>query len=313
MRIDLSASTRGELMSGVDYERIDLFGRPLRNRIRINLERNPESTFFGIGNDTDYLNRLYDEGVYFLLKKQAFLSMNIRKKLLTIPNHNDEDIIEAVLRLQGSYSDLSGKGADTRFVIEPPPGAEGGWVNTIGVGVIADNRDSEFKPRTGIMLELGANLSSPIIASDFLYSDYFLDARFFAPLLWDVILAQRVEMQHSIGNVPFWEMPVIGNQNALRGYPLNRFIGDSSVLYMLELRKWLFSFLEDEIKVGGHFFTDNGRVFSDFDSPDFFDEWKNTWGFGGSLSVFNQDLVLRGEVGFSKDDYRIYAGIGYAF
>jgi len=105
----------------------------------------------------------------------------------------------------------------------------------------------------------------------------------------------------------------LGNEEGLRGYALNRFLGNSSVIYMAEMRTWVFSFLDDQIKLGGHLFFDTGRVFSDSDSSEFLKNWKQTWGMGGAMSLFNPDLILRGEIGISNESYRIYAGVGYTF
>ncbi len=128
-------------------------------------------------------------------------------------------------------------------------------------------------------------------------------------------IANRLEARHAGGDVPYWEMSTLGDSQTLRGYPLNRFKGKSSVAYNLELRGWVLQFPEFyNLKFGTQLFTDVGRVFTgsdDFD--DLFEGYKQTVGFGGAMSIFNPDFILRGEIGFSEDVSRIYIGVGYMF
>jgi outer membrane protein assembly factor BamA len=117
------------------------------------------------------------------------------------------------------------------------------------------------------------------------------------------------------GNVPYWELSTLGGENNLRGYPLNRFYGKTSIAYSLELRAWFLRFPRlFGLKFGGQLFTDTGRVFTGSDDiNDVFDGYKQTIGFGGAMSIFNPDFILRGEIGFSDEVSRIYVGIGYLF
>lgn len=309
LQVDFNGSTRGRWIVGIDYERATLFDHNIRNLTVFEYERDPQSTYFGVGNNSPFSTEAFDDGAFFLLKSHVELNFDARKTVMELEN----SAIDGVLRLKGSYTNISDRGRDTQFILNPPPGVEGGWVNKLGTGLIYDSRDSEFSPRQGLRFETGVNISSSLMESDYSFTDGFVDARGFLPLPLDFILAQRLKYAFSSGDVPFWEMPKIGNQRSLRGYALNRFIGDQSVVYMTEVRKWFLSVLDDEIRFGAHIFSDMGRVFSDDDNPRFFDDWKTTWGIGGAISAFSPDLIVRGEVGFSDEDYRIYAGVGFAF
>lgn len=308
--IDVTGSTRGLWMGQFDHERIEMFGRPIRNRTILDLELNPVRSFFGIGNETEFSQSSFDEGLYFLKQRHALFSFQGRKPIIFLA---DDLTLDGVLRLKGSYTTVSDRGANTRFYLDPPTEAESGWVNTAGVGLLLDTRDSEFDSRYGQRTEIGVDLSSSFFGSS--YSFYELSAHWkgFLSLTENTVLAQRVALKYNRGDTPFWELPALGSSRGLRGFALNRFLGDSSVLYMAELRRWFFSFFEDEIKVGAHLFYDTGRVFSRFDSDRLFNNWQNSWGAGGAFTLFNPDLIFRGEIGFSGEDYGIYAGVGYAF
>lgn len=311
LKLDLNASTRGKLVGVTEYERINLFGRPIRNHTILEGIRNPQETFFGIGNNSPYTKTGFDEGDFFYQRNHILSTFTVRKKIVDL---GEEGSFNAVTRLKISYNETTVIDSETQFAAEQPNGFEGGWVNKFGLGLMAETRSSEFLPKKGVRMEVGVNYSSSaIFGSSYSFSDYFLDARsYYTPWL-DVTLAHRFELRYATGDTPFWEKPVVGNSGGLRGYALNRFIGDASILNMIELRKWIFSLLDDEIRFGGHIFIDSGRVYSDMDSNRIFYEWNHTAGFGAAISLFNPDLFLRGEIGFSDEDRRIYAGIGYAF
>lgn len=308
--VDVTGSTRGKWAGAFEYERTRMLGNPIRNRSRLAVERNPIYNYFGIGNQSEFSSSEFDEGLYYLLQRRINARFELRKPLYLVETKGG---IEGVFRFKASYTYNDDRGADTRFVESSPPGAEGGWVNTIGAGLIYDIRNNEFDPRSGIRAEIGADFSPKVAGNDYGYSFYFAELTSYISLVENTVFAQRIAAEHSYGKVPFYELPVLGNKDGLRGFALNRFLGESSVLYMAEVRSWLFRFLDDQVKFGGHLFFDTGRVFSDADSRRIFDNWKRTWGLGGAMSAFNPDLIFRGELGFSDESYRIYAGIGFAF
>ena len=54
----------------------------------------------------------------------------------------------------------------------------------------------------------------------------------------------------------------------------------------------------------GYDFKDYANVFNDLHS---------TYGFAGTLSLFNPNFFLRGEMGWSDEISRFYMGVGYLF
>lgn len=308
--IDVTGSTRGLWMGQIDHERMELFGRPVRNRTLLDGELNPIRSYFGIGNDTEFSRSEFDEGIFYLNQRHALFSFAARKPIISL----DEDLtIDGILRIKSSYTAVKDRGADTRFFNDPPPEYQDGWVNMGGIGLVADSRDNEFDPRYGQRSEIGIDFSSSFFGSDYSFYEIFANWRGYLKITENMVIAQLVAAHYNRGDTPFWELPSLGSSSGLRGFALDRFMGDSSVLSMTEIRSWVFSFFEGDIKLGGHIFYDTGRVYSAFDSDEFFKEWKNTWGFGGTMTLFNPDIIFRGEIGFSGEDYRIYAGIGYAF
>jgi len=308
--IDITGSTKGKWAAHFDYERIEMFGRPIRNRTVVDLELNPIRSYFGIGNRTLYTRDDLNDGLYYLNQQHALVTFEARRAIFGSENGLK---LEGALRLKTSYTSAIEDGEETRFVTDPPTHFDAGWVNTLGTGLIFDTRENEFVPTSGQRSEIGIDMSSSIFGSSYSFYEMFADVRSYTSFTENTVLAQRFSARHTIGDTPFWELPSIGSSRGLRGFALDRFMGDSSILYMAELRQWLFSFLEDEIRIGAHIFYDTGRVFSDFDSSELFGEWKQSWGVGGAMTLLSPDLIFRGEIGFSGEDYRIYAGVGYAF
>ncbi len=310
MMVDVTGSTKGKWAARVDYERIEMFSRPIRNRTIVDLELNPIRSYFGIGNNTLYTREDLDDGLYYLNQQHALVTFEARTPLFDITG---ESALDGALRLKTSYTSATEDGEETRFYTDPPSHFDAGWVNTLGAGLLFDSRENEFAPKSGQRHEIGIDISSSLFGSSYSFYELFADLSYYLSPLENTVLAQRFTARHNIGDTPFWELPALGSSRGLRGFALDRFMGDSSVLYMAELRQWLVSFLDDEIRLGAHLFFDTGRVFSEFDSNELFDEWKRTWGVGGAMTLFSPDLIFRGEVGFSGEDYRIYAGVGYAF
>ncbi len=310
-RADFTASIRGEFVGQFAYERTRSFNRDIRNRVQIVLFRSKISHFFGIGNDTPFQSDLYDENYYFFQNRQVSVSWRLRK---TVVEYGFDGKLDIFSDVRVSYVDTSPREDNSSLGNESSAiDRTNGYTNMIGGGLIADDRDSEFIPTEGYRYEVGVRLSSDVFVSDFNYTELWLELRNYIEPLPGIVLAQKIRGEHLLGDAPFWGLPTLGFERGLRGYHLDRFRGSSSVLHILEARTWLFSFFDGELRIGGQLFWDSGRVFSDQDSPGFFSDWNHTFGAGGAISLFNPDFILRGDVGFSGETVRVYAGIGYIF
>lgn len=309
MRIDLTASLRGELLGGISYDRTRTFGSEIRSSMDFLVYRSKTSHYFGIGNNVPFEEDLYSEDYYLFEVRQADLMYRGRK---TLAKYGFDGNFDLFADLNVTYLEALVTDEASMFAEEFESGT-GGWSNQLGLGFIADDRDSEFAPTEGYRYEVGTQFSHSVFGSDYNFSRYWVEMRHYLQLFDRIVLAQKIEGRHTIGDAPFWGLTTLGDEYGLRGFHLNRFRGDSSILHILEARTWLFSVWDDGIRFGGQLFWDTGRVFSDFDSAGFFDNWKQTYGFGGAISLFGPDMIIRGDVGFSPEATRIYAGVGYIF
>ncbi|MDX1638810.1 MAG: BamA/TamA family outer membrane protein [Balneolaceae bacterium] len=304
-------STKGMFSFEFEYEHTRSFGTNLRSSISVFAYRFTHDYYFGIGNNTQFNEQQFDEEFYFFESRKLVVSYEGR-----LPLYRDIDSRFDFLFGVGTKYELPGvKNKESTFNLNPPIGRNGGWVNTLNTGLVWENRNSEFDPTTGNRAEVKLRYSPGGFLSDYHLATFEGDYRHYFRLFDWVTVANRLQARHVAGDeLPYWELSSLGDNETLRGYPLNRFLGNTSVAYSLELRKWILRIPEYRIKFGGHFFTDTGRVFTgEDDMGDLFSNYKQTVGVGGTMSIFSPDFILRGEMGFSEDMARVYIGIGYTF
>lgn len=302
-------STKGFVEIQGRREQITTFGRDLRSEAEIFLNRYAFNNYFGVGNGTSFSRERWEDEYYFFDDLGVGGAFRVRHPLY----RKGRSRLDLSLGLASEYHISYVRKEDSKFFQALPNGDEGGWVNLLESGVIWENRDSEFDPRRGSRLDLRVRFA-PHGLSDFDFTTLRLTMRHYFRLLGFVTVAQRLQGRHAGGDVPYWELSRLGDDHTLRGFALNRFQGRSSLSYTLELRTWLVEFPAYGLKFGGQLFTDAGRVFtSRDDAGDLLEGYHQTFGFGGAMSAFNPDFILRGDIGFSRDMTRLYIGIGYMF
>lgn len=303
------ASTKGYVKADARYERTRTFGRKLRSIAELSFARLATDTYFGLGNGTTYSQQRWEEEYYYFESYSARLDLKLRKALFS----GESSQLDVMAGLSTEYQIPYVLKENSSFNEMMPNGSTGGFINYLTGGFIWENRDREFNPRTGnrAMLEIR---TAPKLISDYALTTFKIDLRQYF-YVWDFLtIANRLQLRHAEGDVPYWELPALGDNISLRGYPLNRFRGNSSISYNLELRSWMFTFPEYGLKMGVQLFTDAGRVFAgENEASDLFRDYKQTFGFGGAISLFSPDFICRSDIGFSDEVTRIYVGIGYAF
>jgi len=303
-------STKGFVEIEGKYEQTHTFGKAIRTTVNAYFHRYTADIFFGEGNQVPFSKSRWDNNYYYFQSVSIGLEYKLRKAIFSRgTSHFDWQ-----LGLGTEYQVPYIKQDQSSFAQRMPHGYKGGWTDYLTTGFVWENRDSEFDPHHGNRAEFDFRYSPELISKYGLTSFHFEFRQYFYLLHW-LTIANRLETRHVGGNIPYWEMSTLGGENNLRGYPLNRFMGNTSIAYTLELRAWILKFPQFyNLKLGGQLFTDTGRVFTGKDDfNDLFHGYKQTLGFGGAMSVFNPDFILRGEIGFSDEVTRIYIGIGYLF
>lgn len=303
-------SVKGYVNVDGTYERTRNFGRRIRSALNVHFRRMTTNNFFGIGNEIPFDESQWEDEFYYF-ESVGFGASYDLKILIHMDDRRHLDLLAGV---ETEYQIPYIKYRPSSFEQQMPLGHEGGWMNFVKTGLLWENRDREFDPRKGNRAVLEFRYA-PDLISKYGMGTARVELRQYFLLFDELKIANRLEAHHAFGDVPFWELSTLGDDNTLRGYPLNRYQGNSSVAYTLELRSWLFEFPQFyRMKLGLHFFTDMGRVFSGRDDfKDLFRGYKQTVGFGGAMSVLSPDFILRGDIGFSEDMSRIYVGVGYLF
>lgn len=302
-------STRGFIKFEGLYEQTRTFDSDIRSTYQVLLNRLATNNFFGVGNNTTYGEQLWDDEFYFFESLSMSFDIALRKPLFG-KGGSRFDLLAGV---GTSYNIPYVRQSNSSFNQLSPNGSKGGFVNYLSSGFVWENRDNEFVPQSGNRAEFKIRFA-PKYLSDYGLTTFRLDLRQYFYVFDFLTIANRLQARHAAGNVPYWQLSTLGDDYTLRGYPLNRFQGTSSISYNLELRSWMFTFPDYATKIGVHVFTDGGRVFTEEDeASDLFKGYKQTVGLGGALSLFNPDFILRGEMVFSEDVRRIYIGVGYTF
>ena len=155
--------------------------------------------------------------------------------------------------------------------------ADGGWVNTLKIGIEWDSRDNRPNPMKGIWTEMGLEMAPGFMGNDWKFSRFYIIHRqYFTLIPEDLAFVYRVDFQSTIGGkVPFfYQSQVItsmltgatseglGGASTLRGVLRNRVIGDGFVYGNVELR-WkpvYFKLFGQDCYLGLDVFYDFGMI-----------------------------------------------------
>ncbi len=179
-----------------------------------------------------------------------------------------------------------------------------------GPMVSFDYRDHPGNPREG-----GYYRANYLFYSDQEYGHYSFrrlnaEAQQYFPFFHKThVIAVRAKTELSYtdsGNaVPFYEQPVLGGLDDLRGFRPFRFYGDNMIVMNGEYRYQIFSGVDLAL------FVDEGKVFQshrDFSAR----HLEDSYGFGFRFS--NEDHVfMRIETGFSREGFQVWFKFGDVF
>ncbi len=109
----------------------------------------------------------------------------------------------------------------------------------IGIGprLVYDRRDRPWQPRHGLYLSAGATLHRRALGGDLDAERYGLDGRGYWSAGAGLVIAAQVAVDDARGEIPFDELPALGGDEELRGYPSARYRDRSRLLAQLELRR----------------------------------------------------------------------------
>jgi len=133
---------------------------------------------------------------------------------------------------------------------EPPPPGDtndplivaaplhpGGRVNSLSLGWQRDSRDIVANPTRGSYQSISLELAGSLLGGESTYQRYSLDRRrYFAVRGHKDVIALRLMLGTTTGNIPLFDSFTVGGARSLRGYEQDRFRGESVALFNAEYR-----------------------------------------------------------------------------
>ena len=267
-------------------------GNSSRQRIRLEYLSYP-LPFFGLGPDTpDSAEEWYSSGVSTV---QLFTEREWRKPLYV---HAGVRYVHSRLR------ELETPGVLQEGAVA---GSSGSDVLTTELGLVIDSRDNVGATRTGTYARLVPSVATRVLGADFSFRRVTLDARRYQALATRHVLALQLQYDAVAGTVPFDQMPMIGADTAMRGYPRGRFRDRHAMTAQAEVRSAYWR------RIGAVAFAGAGTV-----APAFSKLGAQTWypSVGAGVRYVlrpRQRTTARADLAFGRGTLGISVGIGEAF
>jgi surface antigen Omp85-like protein len=205
-------------------------------------------------------------------------------------------------------------------------GCGGGRDNYLRLGISYDTRDFEPDPNTGVFVDLGVDIGTAALASQFDYLRALFTARgYWSPMpeLADVVVAGRAMFEAQTNGTPFFAMDTLpftddprnglGGHRTLRGYRQDRFVGSVMTAVTGELR-WTFGHLTIKDQRFGFIavpFVDAGRPYDSLGELTLRD-WRAS--IGGALRIaWNLATLVTIDYGVSSEDTGFYVNFNHMF
>lgn len=272
---------------------------------------NYQSYFFGLGNNSQYLNegpykRKYYRNVYNFLNadvrlRHVYDKWTISAGVVAQYYSGDEDGNHG--RFLNDYNALNLQ--QKVFVTQANAG--------IVAGFVLDTRSKGIIPHNGVLWNTTLTGLKNLNSDSHSYGQVTTDFTFFANPDRDsvFIISNRVGGGTTIGNASFYQQLQLGGITNLRGFYTGRFTGKSMAYDNLELRLKLFDYTSYIVPgtLGIVAFNDIGRVWTPGESSS---QWHD--GYGGGFYLIPAQLILvQAVVGFSKDGAYPYISAGFRF
>jgi hypothetical protein len=358
-------STAGIQFHWLDYDAPQLFATPYRVRSQLIFIRNKNSNYFGLG-DAALLPLAFpgsaatydDYAAYAADQQRASGGMAWTKYdqfdlirplwLASVERSFFADKVRLLAGFGVSYAridDYTGEdvyavdatGAEVDAVQAPTrlqedcaaglvEGCGGGRDHYLRLGVAYDTRDFEPDPNSGVFADLGVDVGTVALGSEYDYVRALATARGYwspIPAHADLVLAARGLVQVSTSGVPFFSMSTLpftddprgglGGHRTLRGYRETRFVGPAMAAFTAEVR-WTFTrfrLWRQKFGLIAAPFFDVGRSFDGLGDLTFAD-WRPSYGAALRIS-WNLATILTADYGVSSEDSGLYLNFGHIF
>ncbi|TSA03246.1 MAG: hypothetical protein D4R81_03695 [Nitrospiraceae bacterium] len=267
--------------------------------------KNAFARFFGVGNstaddkETTYTSREAN------IRLSAGINLNEDFSLLWTERYRDVRVENGIIPTL----------PQTKLRFTGIEGIAGAEILAHRLAALYDTRDNLLTPLKGTYVSLYGEIGHNLIHDE--ADRWFrlsLDARHLMPhASGRMVFVARFLMDKLFSQgVPFYERPMLGGENTLRGFGLNRFTNDNLFLINLEERIRILSkrVFDNPIELEAAPFLDVGRVNRDFAA-----RIKNTQvNPGMGIRVISRpNVVGRLDIANGKDGGTVFVGLDYPF
>lgn len=269
------------------------------------------SNFFGLGNETQFINEGDKEMPYYR-NRYEYLTADVKLARNLQKNLNIEG------GLSTEYYTSTKSSNDNRFLQdfdalhpEEQVFSDRFYAGVMG-NLVYDTRDNIAIPTKGMYWKTGLSFKKEVNGEHDSYGKIQTEFRYYIrPGRSGLVIANRIGGGTTFGDPAFFQQMQLGGMRSLRGFHSNRFTGRTMAYHNLDLRLKLFNFTSYIVpgSVGLIAFNDVGRVWSPGEDSK---KWHD--GYGGGLYVVPAELFLvQAAVGFSNEGALTYISIGFNF
>lgn len=293
---------------GTFTERVGVFDLGLQLDVR---GPNYSSNFFGLGNETQTLNR--DKDFFGYRYDNVDMETELQERI--------KDLLQ--LKVGAGYEYLNLRATENRFVTSPAAGLSSSAFRpqhyaTVQAGFNINTVDNTIFPKYGYIFDLLSELKVGLNKQSKTFNRLSTEIRgYYTFEEITTTLAGRVGFATNIGNYTFPQANTLGGQTFsgtsgnLRGYLRDRFSGRSILFHNTEFRTKLFNiqsyYLPASMGILG--FVDEGRVWVENEHSD---QWHVGYGGGVWISPLERAILTAGYARSGEYDL-ITVSIGFTF
>jgi len=263
--------------------------------------RNMPDHYWGVGYEngaaiagrddrTAYTRRYWriNPRILWQFRRNCFIGLDVDYHQTVVSDQNEEMLADPYYLEFGPVNFNSGLGLILRF----------------------DSRDVPMNPWNGSLVDIRHIQYTDMLGGTNNFSITTLDVKHFQTILRQgSTLAMEIKAQHTLGNVPYTNLCMLGSPYDLRGYYLGRYRDQSMVFALAEYRH---QFRKRDGALSRHgvvAWTGTGSIAGSFGA---FRKWLPNAGLGYRFEVQSR-MNIRAEIGFGRETAGFYFSFNEAF
>lgn len=190
----------------------------------------------------------------------------------------------------------------------PPPDQMNSTMSMFGPGFAYDTRDSSTQPHQGVNFNAFWLFGRPTWGDSFKHDKLTVSGSYYTPVSKETVFAVNGTLCGAGGDVPYYDLCLFGSNSALRGYPSGRYRDQASWSAQAEVRHQFAN------RWGGVAFFGLGGIATSLGDIPSDSNLLPAGGVGLRYRPFkDNDVNLRVDVAFGKNDNGLYLSVGEAF